>query len=239
MGEHGVIFSGPMVRAILEGRKDQTRRVVTPQPWKVGEQYFWHHRTPGAELGGTVIEEDHLCASKAEVAKLVERLSTIEVGDVMLVREAAMLASVGPEPRQVSLKFRADQRADGKMPSRYDIIDHVIPEGAANPFNLLRWTPAIHMPRWATRLRLQVLHVQAERLHELDEADAGREGIFRVEPTPGFYRYAFRDDVIDSYFSPVSAYQALWDGLNGEHGFGWARNPWVRVYTFKVLSGST
>lgn len=233
MTEHGVIFSGPMVRAIAEGRKDQTRRVVQPQPWKVGENYFWHHRAPGA-LGSEILEEDYIRADPAAVAKLVERLSPIEVGDVLLVREAAMIASVGPGKRELALKFRADQRSDGKMPDG-EVRSYEVPEGAANPYTMTHYTPAIHMPAWATRLRLQVLLVQAQRLQALTEADARREGIFETFPTPGVRRFCFRDDVIDSYFSPVSAYAALWDGLNAESKFTWARNPWVRVYTFKVL----
>lgn len=218
MTEHGIIFSGPMVRAIAEGRKDQTRRIVTPQPWKVGEGYFW--QPPGSF---------YIRDTKDAVAKLVEQISLIEAGDILWVRESAMIASVGPGKQDMALKFRADETMSGQ------VKDYEVPESAPNPYKMTVWTPAIHMPRWATRLRLQVLLVQAERLHDLTEAEALREGIFRVEPSTGVFRYTFRDDVIDAYFSPVSAYSALWDGLNGERGFSWAKNPWVRVLTFRRL----
>lgn len=230
MTEHGIIMSGPMVRAIAEGRKDQTRRIVTPQPWKVGEvngqaSFFWKHGQPGSS-----IETDYIHTDRDTVGRWIERLSLIEVGDILHVRESAMLASVGPGKRELALKFRADEAMSGQ------VKDYQWPEGEPNPYKHTSWTPAIHMPRWATRYKLQVLLVQAERLQDLTEADALREGIFRVEPSPGVFRYAFRNDVIDSYFSPVSAYEALWDGLNGERGFTWKSNPWVRVFTFRLIN---
>lgn len=231
MKDHGLLFSDAMVRAILEDRKDQTRRVVTPQPWVNGEihsgpAWFWRHGKPGSE-----IETDYIHTDQVSLRRWIERLAPIKAGDIIHVREAAKLCAVGPGPRDVSVTYRASQEF-GSPHSTPFLTTY--PEDEPNPYSLLRWTPGIHMPRWATRLKLQVLLVQAEQLQALTEAQAAREGILPIERERGLVRFGYVPGG-HAWFSPIEAYRALWDELNAERGYRWLKNPWVYSITFKRL----
>lgn len=209
----GMLFSDGMVRAILNGKKDQTRRVVTPQPWKngtiqSGPAYFWQHGKPATEF-----DTDYIHTDERTVKRWVEKFAPYQAGDTLYVRECAMLGSVGPGKREVTVKYRA---TNGYNDPHNSPLDFDIPEGKPNPFSFTRWTPGIHMPQWASRIRLTVLLVQVERVHEMSFGDAQREGV-----------------------GDVREYEILWGQLNAERGYGWKTNPWVYVVTFKVAAISS
>jgi hypothetical protein len=186
--ERPILFSGPMVRAILDGRKTQTRRAVKINqrgcggpPFKVdGVTVCSPHGVPGDRLwvreSLTYITSDPVNATPCKVH--------------------CYTASIPPgmtsaNPYEANYLFPTD----GKP--------HL------NPKN----TPGIFMPRWASRITLEVVDVRVQRLQDINQRDAMAEG------TNGKHSYA-----------------TLWDSLNAKRGFGWGTNPWVWVIEFKRVS---
>ena len=185
MKEHPIIFSGPMVRAILEGRKTQTRRVI-----RNPEKYFH-------------IRECGFCCPYGWD------------GDLLWVREAWMS---GPNAAPDKVIYRAD-------------IDDVKPWD-----NLWKWHPSIHMPRWASRLTLEITDVRVERVQKISPMDCEAEvitGKTLASPVRGqpYEEYENKDGII--YTTPILAFAALWDSINLNRGFGWDMNPFCWVITFK------
>lgn len=179
MKERPILFSGPMVRAILEGRKTQTRRVVKPQPAHI----------PGI---GTVLNIDTITGRACPYGNPGDRLWVRETW----AHRRWMLGDASPNPTTV-------YRADGE-----DL------KGCA------RWRPSIHMPRWASRIALEVVSVRVERLQDISEDDAKAEGV-TIKGTSRYDGEA-RD-----------AFEALWCSINGADS--WEINPWCWCISFKVI----
>lgn len=176
MKERPILFSGPMVRAILNGTKTQTRRIVKPQPVHIDGL-------------GTVMNPSVITGNSCKHGK---------PGDTLWVRETwahRALRVSGPEGYGCPV-FRADD------------VDRRLPSG---PYNRVdRWRPSIHMPRWASRITLQITAVRVERLQDISEEDAIAEGV---------------------EFGAKESYRTLWDSINGAGA--WDANPWVWVIEFK------
>ena len=162
MTDRPIIFSGPMVRAILEGHKTQTRRVCKLQAFAYVPQYGLYPPSPYGVPG-----------------------------DRLWVRETFM-ATLG------GIVFAADGG------------DHY---GAGGK---LKWKPSLFMPRWASRLTLEIVNVCVERLQEISEDDAFAEGV----------------NTGDWLGDPVGEYAKLWDSINAKRA-PWASNPWVWVVEFR------
>ena len=192
--ERPIIFSGPMVRAILDGRKTQTRRVVRGTPSAATKAEFlegvqgtkWIPARAGFFIAGP------------------KSMGTIpcpygDRGDRLWVRETWGYA----------------QNEDGEEdPEAADLR-----EGYDGPPR--KWRPSIFMPRWASRLTLEITDVRVQRVQEISEADAVAEGCapFRGMGDSG----------------PIWNYLALWDSLNAKRGFPWRSNPWVFAITFRRI----
>lgn len=215
MNERPILFSGPMVRAIMAWTKTQTRRVVKPGP-PPGYDML-PHRTgmlvheQGWRYGGVDYKRDH-----------VERCPYGVPGDRLWVREAWA-------PRDA---VALEEAADGDLSNIFYRADDPSDYDTDGP-----WHPSIFMPRALSRLSLEVTAVRVERLHEISEADAKAEGAdgyvhgegpvsrgaLNVEPGywhPSFYRDGF-------------AYG--WDTINAKRGYGWESNPWVWVIGFRLV----
>jgi hypothetical protein len=204
MKERPILFSGPLVRAILEGRKTQTRRLVKG-PWTIDEHpdtgKLWP-LYPGYVNGG---DDEGMPAS----CPFGER------GDRLWVRETwAAMPAVGA----TCVVYRAS--CDG------DEFDYVGDDGSVYRAAVHRWRPSIHMPRWASRITLEVTGVRVERLQDISERDAVAEGIAVYDfgwYTPGdVYRHN----------APTHAFRSLWDRINGARA-SWASNPFVWVVEFR------
>ena len=223
MKDRPILFSAPMVRAILEGRKTQTRRVVKPQPYSETahpkcaaivrhlQDVFWavNWRTPRDVHGKRhYIDRDGNSPYKCPYG---------QPGDSLWVREtwAAHLRWNGVKPSDID-GDRADfrwYRADG---------DDIARERPG------RWRPSIHMPRWASRLNLLVTDVRVERVQDISPGDAAAEGI------------AMRDEMRtdeDWGANMVPDFASLWDSINAKRGYSWEKNPWVWAVTFEVANG--
>ncbi|EEN6524058.1 hypothetical protein G5D99_004460 [Salmonella enterica] len=205
MNERGMIFNGEMVRAILEGRKTQTRR---PFNWR---------RQPAMEMA----ERDD--GSLWPWAEDCERGGDIwfacpfgEVGDRIWVRETFRVHSRATDV--ATLVYRASVR------NSWTEQTHRVPVAVCNkPATPEKWTPSIHMPRWASRITLEITDVRVERLRDLSDEDAKSEGIIPSAGgvLPGWeYRINFRD---------------LWMDIYGTDN--WEANPWVWVIEFKRVEG--
>ncbi|MEN5278890.1 hypothetical protein ABE527_18335 [Brucella sp. TWI432] len=210
MKDHPLLFSAPMVRANLEERKTQTRRIYTPQPEELGDGSC---RTNGHQ-GNT----DYMMRDVAP-----RFFTKIKVGDRLWVREAHALlprtayrGSIGTGTIQ-----QVEHPTDGYTAA-------VFREGFDRSGRPL-WRPSIHMPRWASRLTLIVTDVKVERLQDISEADAIAEGIER--DTDGWKDYLMPSTQCCG--SPIDSYRSLWDHVNGPGA--WDKNPWVVAYTYRPI----
>lgn len=234
MRERPILFSAPMVRAILDGTKTQTRRVVKPKPPSdVLEIKSWHH--PSAREHHFAFKEGF---NGCEMHPLYGPI-TCPYGqplDRLWVRETwAAHWMYNDVPPSAARSERCDlQRTDNRWfsadgnggPSQHGLE----PDGHRG-----RWRPSIHMPRWASRINLEITGVRVERLQDISEADAVAEGIERAEDffgCPCWKCYGEDADVV-APDDPVGSYQSLWESINGAGS--WDANPWVWVVEFKPV----
>lgn len=213
MADRPIIFSAPMVRALLDGRKTQTRRVLNPQP-----ETF--------EVDGSECEVNAYHVHGEAVPRVaVGRCITLQKlryakGDRLYVRENFQLLSFGDY-----LPTKA-QPADVRYAATEPCAD--LPADTRG----YPWRPCIHMPRWASRLTLTVEDVRVERLQAISEADAIAEG---VEPVgDGWRRYG--GEGVGSVAWPDYSFRSLWESLHGPES--WDANPFVVALTFRVERGN-
>lgn len=233
MKERPILFNAEMVRATLRevDPKTQTRRIVKPHP---NERGFWRHGTTAQcdDCGNHFARAPRKCQCGCTLFKSVEYQITKclrdcpfgVAGDRLWVREThawadVMIDNVEREDA-VCVAYKADKtilRHEGSPPLSVDTY-------AINfEHKSIRWRPSIHMPRWASRITLEITKVRVERLQDISEDDAKAEGCQPCEEWP---RCA--DDFDGSY---VQSYRNLWDSINGKGS--WDRNYWVWVIEFK------
>jgi len=199
MTDHPILMNSEMVRAVLDGRKDMTRRVIKPQP-KIDPRTGM----ASSPSGDWFHISDFVRYYKCPFGK---------IGNFLWVRETwrpAWAVNVGGISGP-GIRYKADNKAFGRVdsPCKNGI------EGKA-------WKPSIFMPRYACRIKLEVTGIRCERLWEITEDDAVREGA--------------RTTVHPDYGSTVSAkfnFMNLWNDINSKRGFGWLKNPHVWIITFK------
>lgn len=215
MRERPILFSDAMVRAILAGTKTQTRRVVglpSLQPSTTpGYDWTWRGQAPIRSVAQQA-RHPNGCWQDVSTAFLLKLCPYGQPGDRLWVREAWSYYG-GDE-----YLYQRDPMAVGFRASD-DLGGRPIPGG--------RWRPSIHMPRWASRLTLEVTSVRVERLLSISEEDARAEGV-----QPHEYAYCAEDARYRMSFA------RLWDSINGERaGCAWKANPWVWVVGFEVRRG--
>ena len=208
-----VLFNGEMVRAILDGRKVQTRRPVKPQP---AEHLEAPHRLGDCRWVVTDNDPPH---------RLVDfdlRCPLGAVGDRLYVRETWALhrETFEGQGSGYTLQFRADSATrevlfDGRVIPAGDPKDTPRP-WPATAVNM-GWRPSIHMPKWAARIWLEVTDVRVHRIDSISMADVNAEGFEACEQFEGCFRQT-------------------WDAIYKPQGFGWDANPWCWAVTFRVLS---
>ena len=200
--ERPILFSAPMVRAILDGTKTQTRRIINPQPEVAPDLEKLVNQ---AWQGGWV---DVACPYG-------------EPGDRLWVKE-----TWSTEGRSISEARAAHEDAMQGLSSIYYRATEGYPES-------LVWRPSIHMPRWASRLTLEVTSVRVERLHDISEDDARAEGVRPKDAHVVIECDAEGRARLNEALSNThrGAFACLWDTING--GGAFASNPWVWVVIFK------
>ncbi|MFP5078259.1 hypothetical protein ACLE20_13205 [Rhizobium sp. YIM 134829] len=219
MADKPILFSAPMVRALLDGRKTQTRRGLNPQP------------SLTSFSGTSYIGKD----GKGHSLR-------ISVGDRLWVREAWRTQKAFDEqsPSEIVSEFE-DEWGEPAITTFYEADgrcdDHSVHLWQQSQLGRLR--ASMHMPRCASRLTLIVTGVRVERLRDITREDAIAEGLVKMPLAPARAvemgcDWGFEGD--SRHGSPVSAYAALWDSINGEGA--WNANPWVAVYSFTVHHGN-
>jgi hypothetical protein len=207
-----ILFSGPMVRALLDGRKTQTRRIIKPG---VGQKWLSPallQSAPSAEFvkGGAQFEHP-----KGGPLTWVTCPYGVP-GDRLWVREA------WATPNDHAIIYRANWQDDAKARG----FDNIPLDDSG-----IRWKPSIHMTRSASRLWLEITDVRVERLQAISETDAAAEGLTKIGMEWGVPGPHWRE-----CYSPVTAYLELWDRINGA---GAAKsNPWVWAVSFDVRRGN-
>jgi hypothetical protein len=222
MKERPILFSGAMVRAILDGRKTQTRRVCKP---RFDDKKPCEHFAPVAYDVGPSMERH--CEHGSESTPCPYGV----VGDRLWVKETWGCRRVDSENdgrRCVRQEVHFDYAAD--LTTRN--IHREYPSKLSRAIKGNR--PSIHMPRWASRIMLEVTGVRVERVQEIAEVDAIAEGIEPMRPGPAHVMWRdYLDPAGTGQCSASMSYQSLWDSINAKSGFGWAANPWVWVVEFK------
>lgn len=234
MKERPIPFSAPMVRAILDGTKTQTRRIMKPQLEIVNvEGLFQSWALP---MKGN----RHLLYPNAK-QPVLDKCPYGKPGDQLWVRERfqPLWADGFDWDSQVKPDYKTGFGYDISYPATDGIVEWI--DGDDNITDRCR--PSIHMPRWASRILLEIVSVRVERLNDISKPDAEAEGIEGIDrPTGGddyetHYRdYSLSTDDADGwpYFpdgKQVQSYKTLWEKINGTGS--WDKNPWVWVVEFK------
>lgn len=206
MKERPILFSAPMVRALLDGSKTQTRRVVKTEI-VLGRDAFVAPR--GKKTHGPA----YFFPDTAELA--LKHCPYGQPGDRLWVRET-FTKIIGQTAGWIETDYRATYTHGDRLGDTLGIKK--------------KWTPAIHMPRDASRITLEIVSVRIERLGDISEADAKAEGI--TPKSNGKYHCDFLDGKVEC-LTPVTAYASLWSSIHGDDS--WPENPWVWVIEFKKV----
>jgi hypothetical protein len=237
-----------MVRAILEGRKTQTRRVVKPQPHTDCSHIEVDHYHPTViDKHGDEAPGDEIFGAYSLDGEWGAKCPYGAPGDRLWVRETWTADFDWPEesghPRtlpwaDVPAAFRGPKNctsvyyAADRIESHPPLNDgYWIPrecQPTDDEWEQVRWKPSIHMPRWACRIVLEVVSVRVERVHDISRADAKAEGFLPSEFT-GLESWNGQ-----MYGNAELAFAACWRDINGLAS--WYANPWVWVVEFKAVT---
>jgi hypothetical protein len=228
MKERPILFSGPMVRAILDGRKTQTRRpIVFPtERWGFTDDYRAETAVEFRNKGDMWQAFSYCTAHPGVLAPECPELRCQygQPGDRLWVRETWNARAVHEvdcgvyesgytyanittmKPLNCCIEYDADLSDEGP------------------------WRPSIHMPRWASRITLEITGVRVERVQDITTADAVAEGCSGWVLDGG---YIGDCEIQPDGQTPASEYRELWDSINAQRGYGWTVNPWVWAIEFK------
>lgn len=226
--ERPILFNGAMVRALLDGSKTQTRRVVKPAPEMVTDRKIEPWEGDPAALLNLLEQSGRRCPYGQPGDRLWVRetwgvVSNAWDGDGNLVdwvpdRPATAIADM--PFGQGYYSGHAIYAADGSHEWAGD------DDGGGEPRSA--WHPSIHMPRAASRILLEIVSVRVERLQEIGDVDSRAEGVTIEDRHMGGY-------CAGQFLPPsVRAYRELWEGINGASA--WNANPWVWVVEFKRVA---
>lgn len=217
--ERPILFSAPMVRAILAGTKTQTRRVV--DIGKVKQPVTWVGWNENGSDGPGWYAQDVLGPSSAGPAELCEETKLTAryggPGDVLWGKETWRVFG-GPEYEYqrdpASVQYRADEVA----------------------FEQKEWRPSIFMPKWASRIRQTLTEVRIQRVTDISEEDAIAEGVMSLSEEEVAACARKLEPRTFTRGPAVARYEVLWDALNSKRpGCAWRDAPWVWAISFKVV----
>lgn len=192
--ERPILFNAEMVNAILSGRKTQTRRIISEKTLHLF----------GVAASSGECHPIELCDQRSQSYHL-EFCPLGKTGDQLWVREAFATGLC----TKSTIAYRATHRPDD------------LEEGW---FEKIKWTPSIHMPRWASRINLLITGVRVERLQDISDLDCCDEGYDGPAVTA------------DNQWPSITWYERLWDSIYGKkEGENWEANPWVWCITFERM----
>jgi len=207
MKERPIIFNADMVRAVLDGRKTQTRRAV---------KFPFRDKNFGCELSGSELA--------GEVsARNYRNCPFGAVGDRLWVREAWQVIHDYPDEHGNIDERRYARSIPKKRGNYWHPVYAEAWGGEDRETRSFPWRPSIHMPRWASRITLEITGIRVERLQDISEQDAAAEGAATELSLIGDKHYL--------------GYRSLWKSIYGDNS--WQANPWVWVIEFKPAAGQT
>ena len=220
MTDRPIIFSGEMVRAILEGRKTQTRRPIK------GISILDHPGIKGAKIANIGKNQFWLNCQDSHPQHISKGCPFGQIGDRLWVREPwHPFFRMG---NHVSIEYKSGfSFATDISEADLDKFDDKWIEE--------KWKPSIHMPRWASRITIEITEIRVERLQEITEEEARAEGVL---PCP--HPLSKDDECLDCYLDAgeyACAFLNLWNRLYAKQGLGVDANPWVWVLTFRRVEG--
>ncbi len=208
MADRPILFSPPMVRALLDGRKTQTRRIVKPQPqpnYGKGLSSVVPYHTTQGKWTWVLEVTGHGDGTSGEYCPYGKP------GDLLWVRETWALASRATDIAKIY--YKAHEQASHTEFHEYVPVEKI---GNYQP-TWPKYKPSIHMPRWASRITIELTKVDVEKLQDINERDAKKEGADPVSTFEKEFYHGFR---------------MVWQKINGVES--WNTNPWVWVLEFKV-----
>lgn len=216
--EKPILFSTPMVQAILAGRKTMTRRVIKKKYENTDIQWFTNkYGTRLVEMQNDAPLDVYNPETKTTTSYLkgcAEITQPWQVGDILWVRETWYT----PCNEKDCNEYKSCREGCNSLDDFYYKADK-FPEGCVEP----KWRPSIFMPREAARLFLKVKNILVERLQDITENDVRREG----------FRDSF-DPLSDTFYPCGYHFVETWNNLNVKRGYGWDLNPWVWVIEFEM-----
>lgn len=211
MKERPILFSAPMVRAILDGSKTQTRRVVK-------HNLVVHNDKMGVFDHKGVNYRVNM--RNGDRKTLTQFCPYGQPGDRLWVRET--WRAIETASATIYDEDAGNTEADYKATPRDVFFDCPV-----------KWKPSIHMPRWASRITLEITAVRVERVQDISEKDARAEGVNPymagvgiIDPPMFADEYQYRPDY-------CTGFQCAWDEINAKRGIEFSTNPWVWVIEFK------
>lgn len=230
MTDRPILFSAPMVRALLGGRKTQTRRALS------SAAHLQIASAPDLPVSCLHVEGEKVPRLTLGRVVTIHELKAA-VGDRLWVRERFL-----PDPPSDDPSWHDNVCTYVEWAGCGSRISDVPPALRASAYSIyaadptwsetsgMVWRPSIHMPRWASRLTLIVTDVRVERLQDISEADAIAEGVERAPTNVGWWKSQTSGKLCPT---ARDAYGDLWEVINGPGA--WQANPWVAAYTFTVI----
>lgn len=250
--ERPILFGGAMVNAILEGRKTQTRRVIKNFPeYERGVEapqkargiaprhsapYFDCYRNEKKTESNPRGDSEHWCwwDEYDRMGNGWLKCPYGKPGDRLWVREKFLVEVPG------DYRYDAEGIPPGEYPAHLQ-KESIVHYAATNTLKTLgAWKPSIHMPRWASRITLEIVSVRVERIQEISSWGAEMEGVAHTEFwTPKEmdcrpFEEKWWDDFHFWSHYPQIVFKRLWESIHGSDS--WEANPWVWVVEFKVLT---
>jgi len=225
MKERPILFSTPMVRAILEGRKGQTRRIVK-HPIRQYQNSLQKCLSFHIDGGGNWVGWSSNRASLPKETKVIYsngegiKCPYGQPGDILWVRETWAFLEGPPSEQDNTTDWGFCYKAD-------------------DPHIADKWKPSIFMPKEACRIRLEVTDVRVERLNDITDDDAKAEGVYFYGwddyHQDDYKNYLYDDKNYDDWGVQTAkeSYETLWESINSKGS--WKKNPWVWVITFKRI----
>jgi hypothetical protein len=241
MKERPILFNAAMVNAILAGNKTQTRRVMKPQPTKLPpDSSRTGHWWPSNKFQTMLHVEDTLQNKAGGWLGLAGDACPLgDVGDRLWVRESFYIGASMHHHTEKNSRVYVEYKPLSPNAVKYghhgESKECMRPLGEVGPCQntptfrrdgSIRWRPSIHMPRWASRITLEITAVRVERLRDISEEDALAEGVRTEQDTAS--------EGAGWYDKPRRAFQFLWSSIYGDES--WGANPWVWVIEFKRIS---